>query len=58
MKYPVEIQVHIQFWPIKMFTMMKLYGEQLRKRGRSEPGKLVKSEKTLPARRPKPKPVR
>ena len=58
MKYPVEIQVHIQFWPIEMFTMMHFNREQLRQCCGSEPGELVKGEKILPARRPKPKAVR
>jgi hypothetical protein len=58
MKYPFEIQVHIQFWPIEMFTMIQFHGEQLRPCCRSEPGELVKGEKILLARRSKPKGVR
>ncbi len=58
MKNPVEIQVNIQFWPIEMFTMMQFHHEQLRQRCGSEPGELVKGEKILPARCPKPKAVR
>jgi len=58
MKNPFEIQVNIQLWPIEMFTMVQLHGEQLRECGRSEPGELVEREEILAAGRPKPKAVR
>jgi len=54
---PIQIQARIQIRPMEMVSMMEFHLESLGRRRRTEPRKVVRARKTLPARRQQPEAV-